>query len=173
MKEQGYEIEDVKEEGWQDPLLGLKPVSETKIKKLEAAYGPLPESYKLLLTQAGAGIILSAYEDEPLPFRILAPAEIPKIKKAAASWLSEKDGEMLKKSRKISFEKMIPIFSDDSGEWGLLAQQKAGDDRVFLYAHDHENGVPFAGNLPLLKFFETFVAKAKKLETINSFDGIK
>lgn len=164
---------DCRRYGWDDPLRRLKKLSRADVAALVKKVGPLPAAYVELLTTVGVGPLICSYDDEPIPFHILRPAQIDKTRKTALSWLSAADAELAQDTLGIDAKKLLPIMTDDGqGFFVMLTRRSADDDGVVLFDHGYETGHPFRKPKPFATFVKRWIACAKELSPMNPFDGI-
>jgi hypothetical protein len=68
---------------------------------------------------------------------------------------------------------MVPVITDDGwGYYFMLANQEPADDRVYLFDHAYETGYPFGSPKSVAGFVERWIECARKLSTLNPFDGL-
>lgn len=168
MDESGFE-EDELEDDWRTAL-HLEPLTKQQLATAEKRLGRLGKGYRAFLLEVGAGTLLSAYDDEPLPFTFFTPREALAERKVIRTWLSKEDAAASAK-KGLDITKMVPLMTDDGhGWWALLTS--ADSDRVVLFDHGYETGRPFGVVKPLEAFFKRWIACAKREEPLNPFDGL-
>ncbi|MFI2433053.1 SMI1/KNR4 family protein [Streptomyces sp. NPDC018693] len=149
----GWEEEELDEEGWLDPTADLSPVAEEDITALEARFGPLPADYRAFLRTVGTGTLLQPMEAlpgaalEPTTQNFIHPADIPGAHAVYIKWLH--DGWHEENEGVADLTKMMPVMGHDGyANFVLLSLQHEGDDRVHVWWHDEEpermdNGIAF------------------------------
>ncbi len=168
MDESGYEEDDLEPE-WAKAL-DLRPLTKLQVAAAERRLGRLGKTYRSFLLEVGAGTILSAYDDEPLPFTLFTPTQAIKELPRIRSWLS-KDDARASAEKGLDLSKMVPLMTDDGhGWWALLT--RADSDRVVLFDHGYETGRPFGKVKPLEAFFKRWISCARREEPLNPFDGL-
>lgn len=135
-EEEFHDEGDFAEYGWADPLGGLQPVDPDS---LPEAASP---TYKLLLTEIGAGRLLASGEEEPQMFRIVHPTEQAKEREAFLSWLTDEVRGWILDRQGLDVTRMIPMLADGPA-WALLAAQGPQDDPLNSWNWSRKRGGAF------------------------------
>ncbi|MEW2633542.1 SMI1/KNR4 family protein [Streptomyces sp. NPDC048389] len=162
----GWEEEELDEEGWLDPTGDLSPVAEEDIAALEARFGPLPADYRTFLRVIGAGELLQPMEAlpgaalEPTTQNFIHPADIPGVHAVYTKWLHDSWHE--ENEGVADLTRMMPIMGHSGyANFVLLSLQDEGDDRVHVWYHDEEPE-RLDGGLSFMEFLRTMLDRARQ-----------
>jgi hypothetical protein len=131
----------------------------------------VPQSYRKLLEERGAGELTIADYGRTDAFALLEPTAVVRARRECISWLDAETRARARANQRIDVTKVFPFLVMPDGTTWVMYAGTPPLDRVFYLSHDWEQtediAEVFAGPLTTIEFWEHFFARSRKADPLN------